>query len=105
MQIQQNVPNSLRAHRQKAGLRQSDVAWSLGLGSTDRISRWENGLAVPHIPNLFRLAALYKTTPQELYAETWKAIETELRGSIPIGIQIPLVGKQNEKTEELPSSF
>lgn len=72
------ITNNLRMYRKKAGLRQRDVAFSLGFGHTDRISRWEHGVAVPHIMNLFRLAALYNTTPQELYAETWTTIVKEV---------------------------
>lgn len=81
----QTIPNNLRLHRKTAGLRQRDVARSLGLGSSDRISRWEHGIAVPHIVNLFRLAILYKTTPQELYPEAWQAIENGMHppGSLP----------------------
>ena len=63
-QTPQTVSNNLRIHRKKAGLLQRDVARSLGLGSSDRISRWEHGIAVPQIVNLFRLAILYKTTLQ-----------------------------------------
>ena len=69
-------PNSLRRHRKAAGLRQLDVARLMGLdGSTERISKWENGSADPNIDNLLRLLVLYKTTPQELYPEKWQAIE------------------------------
>jgi transcriptional regulator with XRE-family HTH domain len=75
MHTKQPYPNSLRLYRKQAGLRQADVARSLELDCTDRISRWENGAAVPHLINLFRLSILYKTTPQTLYPEMWQAIE------------------------------
>ena len=68
------TPNNLRAHRIKAGLRQLDVARALGLESTDRISRWENGSAVPHILNLFKLARLYGTQPEKLYVELFSNV-------------------------------
>jgi transcriptional regulator with XRE-family HTH domain len=75
-------PNSLRKHRKAAGLRQLDVARLIGLeGSTERISKWENGAADPNIENLFRLLMLYKVSPQELYPEMWQAIE---RGDDPL---------------------
>lgn len=68
-------PNSLRLHRKKAGLRQLDVARLIGLeGSTERISKWENGSADPNIENLFKLLVLYKVSPRELYPEMWQAI-------------------------------
>ena len=70
------IPNTLRHHRERLGLLQSDVAKHLGFASTDRISRWENGLAVPHIANLFRLAKIYGVTPMDLYPELWNDIES-----------------------------
>ena len=69
-------PNSLRKYRKAAGLRQFEVARLIGLeGSTERISKWENGSADPNIENLFRLLMLYKISPKELYPEMWQAIE------------------------------
>jgi len=67
-------PNSLREHRQKASLLQRDVASKLGLDCADRLSRWENGCAMPSIVNLFRLAALYKTQPEALYPELSRVV-------------------------------
>ena len=75
----QHVINNLRAQRKKAGLRQLDVARFLGLGSIDRISRWEHGSAVPHIGNLFKLCVLYGASPEELYAEMFQAIQEQIR--------------------------
>ncbi len=63
------TPNTLREYRAKAGLLQRDVASSLGLDCADRLSRWENGRAMPSVANLFKLAALYKTEPQALYPD------------------------------------
>jgi len=65
------IPNSLRSRRKKAGLLQADVARSLGLDCADRISHWENGTAMPSIVNLFKLAAIYKVMPHELYPELY----------------------------------
>lgn len=68
-------PNSLRRYRKAAGLRQHDVARLIGLGgSTERISKWENGAAVPHIKSLFRLAIVLKASPQELYDKMYETI-------------------------------
>jgi transcriptional regulator with XRE-family HTH domain len=69
--------NSLRFHRTNAGLRQTDVARLLGLDCADRLSRWENGLAVPSIVNLFKLATVYKVEPRELYGELYQSITNE----------------------------
>lgn len=70
--------NNLREHRTKAGLLQRDVASSLGLDCADRLSRWENGSAVPHIVNLFKLAALYRVEPHELYATVYDNVRREI---------------------------
>lgn len=72
------IPNTLRDHREKAGLRQLDVAEKLGFSTTDRISRWEQGLTFPHVVNLFKLSSLYKVTPQELYNELFSEIPNHL---------------------------
>jgi transcriptional regulator with XRE-family HTH domain len=69
--------NNLKAYRLKAGLRQVDVARQLGLDFADRLSRWENGLAMPNIVNLFRLASIYKVPPQDLYQDLRQTIESK----------------------------
>ena len=53
------IPNTLKEHRKRAGLRQRDVADVLGMKSTDRISRWEKGLVHPHLKFLLKMAAIY----------------------------------------------
>jgi transcriptional regulator with XRE-family HTH domain len=73
-----NIPNNLRSHRKQAGLSQLDVAKVLGLVSSDRISHWENGSAVPHIVNLFKLSVLYKVPPEILYKELFQSVEHEV---------------------------
>ncbi len=63
-------PNNLKYYRLKAGLTQKQVAEKLGLHSSqDRISMWENGIAVPNILNLLMLCELYKMNPQKIYPE------------------------------------
>lgn len=71
------TPNNLRQYRLKAGLRQLDVARLLGKDFTDRLSRWENGLAMPNIVNLFRLAEIYKVHPEQLYLDLRQSINQE----------------------------
>ena len=78
----QQISNNLRMYRKQAGLRQLDVARSLGLESTDRISRWEHGAAVPHLINLLKLSLLYKVSVQELYGDVYKMIQ-EQRAYVP----------------------
>ena len=74
-------PNSLRRYRKEAGLRQLDVARALGLNGCERISKWENGAAIPKIKNLFHLAILYRVPPQELYDEMYQSILNPISSS------------------------
>ena len=41
----------------------------LGLKSTNRISRWEKGLAMPSARNLFKLSILFNTLVDQLYSD------------------------------------
>ena len=70
-------PNTLRKHRKYAGLRQREVAQLLGLKTAERLSRWENGSAKPLPGTLFKLAAIYHVSPQELFSEFFEATEAE----------------------------
>jgi transcriptional regulator with XRE-family HTH domain len=72
--------NTLRGHRTRIGLRQIDVAKLLKLDCADRLSRWENGLSGPNIVNLFKLSALYKVPPQELYPDLYQALQPNPQG-------------------------
>jgi transcriptional regulator with XRE-family HTH domain len=69
------IPNSLRSRRKTAGLLQSDVARALGLDCADRISHWENGIAIPSVINLFKLAAIYGVEPHKLYPELLEMVQ------------------------------
>jgi transcriptional regulator with XRE-family HTH domain len=51
----------------KQGIRQIDVALMLGLASSDRISHWEKGLALPSVINLFKISAIYSVRAEDLY--------------------------------------
>ena len=50
------TPNNIRHFRYRKMLKQSELAKQLGFKSADRISLWENGLAMPSTENLFDLA-------------------------------------------------
>jgi transcriptional regulator with XRE-family HTH domain len=63
------IPNTLREHRKSAGLSQLEVAVKLGFKSSDRISKWEQGLTYPHVMNLFKLAKIYGVKSEELYPQ------------------------------------
>ena len=49
MTKEQFASNKLLFHRKQAGLFQKDVAKALGLECMDRISHWENGIAMPNV--------------------------------------------------------
>lgn len=51
----------------------------LGLNSTNRISRWEKGLAMPSVINLFKLSVLYNTLVDQLYSEQIYEIKRNLK--------------------------
>jgi transcriptional regulator with XRE-family HTH domain len=71
-------PNRLKKYRRYFSFSQKDVADVLGLTDTSPLSRWEKGLVFPNISHLFRLCRLYKTMPQELYAELWDNVTVEV---------------------------
>jgi transcriptional regulator with XRE-family HTH domain len=75
--------NNLRVIRKSLQLRQVDVAGILGFCTTDRISHWENGLTLPSLINLFRLCSIYKTSPQEMYADLHAEIWSEILKKLP----------------------
>ena len=77
------IPNTLRETRKQMGLSQLAVAEKLGFASTDRISRWEKGLTFPHVVNLFKLCAIYKVAPHELYGELFSTISADV-GKFPL---------------------
>ncbi len=51
------------------GYKQAEVVNILGLKSTNRLSRWEKGIAMPSAKNLFKLSILYHTLADQLYAD------------------------------------
>ncbi len=69
---QQHIRNNLRRYRRIAGFSQAEIAVILGVGYTTTISKWERGILLPNISQLFTLAILYNTTPQELYYSIWQ---------------------------------
>ena len=63
-----DVPNNLKKLRLQCGLTQKEVAKAIGLQCENRLSRWENGIAMPSVKNLFRLCEIYKTAPNEIFS-------------------------------------
>lgn len=73
-----HFPNKLRRYRKIMGYKQIDVAHLLGVISTNRISRWERGLAMPSALNLLKLSILYRTLVNELYFDLGQEVRDEL---------------------------
>ena len=73
------IPNSLKKYRKAAGLKQKDVAKILGLKSTSMISRWEKGVCLPKLLNIFRLALLYRTMVDALFMDLRTSLKEEIR--------------------------
>ncbi len=71
-------PNRLKNFRRLFFFSQKEVALILGLKDTSQLSRWEKGVTLPSILNLFRLAKLYKVLPNEMYIDIWKSISLEV---------------------------
>jgi transcriptional regulator with XRE-family HTH domain len=59
--------NYIKRFRKQRGLSQKEVTLILGLESSSMVSRWEKGAALPGTLNALRLAALYRTTVDNLY--------------------------------------
>ena len=70
-------PNKLKTYRRCSGYSQKKVARILGFKDTSTLSRWEHGLTVPSIVQVFRLARIYRALPHELYDELWASFDSE----------------------------
>jgi transcriptional regulator with XRE-family HTH domain len=75
-----SIPNQLRKYRRARGLTQRTVARILGFADASSISRWEQGVCLPTMRNMFRLAALYRTLVDALYIDVLRTIREEIRG-------------------------
>lgn len=71
------TPNKLKLYRRGSGYSQKKVARILGLTDTSTLSRWEHGLVLPGLVQIFHLSCLYQKQPQELFDELWNQIEKE----------------------------
>jgi len=61
------IENRLREFRKQKGLTQQDVADYLGLKSSSRIAKWENGHLYPHVKNFIQLLKLYEVSAEKVY--------------------------------------
>lgn len=60
------------------GYSQKRVARLLGLRDTAILSRWENGVSVPTIENLFKLSVVYHTLTEELYKDLYLDVRDDI---------------------------
>ena len=70
--MEYRIPNKLRVYRRCFAYSQKKVARLLGLSDTSVLSKWENGVSMPGIAQIFRLARMYRTEPHRLYEELWE---------------------------------
>lgn len=72
------IPNRLKMHRKQMRYKQRQVAQLLGLYGTAHLSEWEKGKKLPSSLNMLKLSILYRTYPNELYAEYMHELRKEL---------------------------
>ncbi len=73
--------NNLKKYRKKRGLKQQDVAQILGLKDPTNISRWENGVRIPDVINMFKLSILYNVSVDNLFPGVKASMKVELLSS------------------------
>jgi transcriptional regulator with XRE-family HTH domain len=89
-------PNRLKKYRRLFCLSQKEVATILGLKDTSPLSRWEKGLSLPNLVQLFRLARIYQAMPNELYFDLWQIISKEIaaKGNNLLAHPEPIISNQ-----------
>ena len=76
--LQRKKPNRLWIARKNAGLGQKTVARLLGYTSVGPISEYENGIVFPKLKTVLKLAAIYQTSVEELYAPVYEQMQEEV---------------------------
>ncbi len=77
--ISTTSPNLLRKYRREMGFTQTEVARILGINSTSRISKWENGTCMPSVLSALKLAILYRVMVDAFYIDLVRTLRDELR--------------------------
>lgn len=70
--------NSLRKYRKMLGYSIKEVAWVLNIRCSNRLSRWEKGIATPSLKNAIKLGLLYHTLVEQLYEECRREVKASL---------------------------
>ncbi len=73
------IPNCLRKYRKARGLKQKEVSDILGLKNTSMISRWEQGVCLPNILNVFKLTVLYRVQVDTIFFDLKMEIEENIK--------------------------
>lgn len=55
----------------------------VGLADPSQLSKWERGVVLPNLLQVFLLARIYQTHPTELFDDLWKQVGTEYNLSAP----------------------
>jgi transcriptional regulator with XRE-family HTH domain len=72
-----HFPNKLKKFRRLLGHQQAEAANILEVDPSE-LSRWERGVTVPGLENLFKLSVLYRTLPQEMFPDQFKEIRSRI---------------------------
>lgn len=76
---QMTQPNSaLWRIRRKQGLERKQVAWILGHGSPDIISRYERGDQQPSLDNALKLSIIYNCTLEDMFPDRYRLYRSQL---------------------------
>lgn len=86
------INNKLKELRVQHNLKQEEVAIWLSIQCAGRISKWERGLAMPSVQNLFKLAKIYKVLPHTIYPDLFP----EEDYNIPLEDPLPIHTDQQE---------
>jgi transcriptional regulator with XRE-family HTH domain len=72
-----HFPNKLKKFRRLFGYQQAEAAGILEVDPSE-LSRWERGVTIPTLDNLFKLSVLYRTLPQELFPDQFKEMRSKI---------------------------
>lgn len=75
--------NRLKEFRKQAGYTQGQVSKQLNMHCESRLCRWERGISIPSVENLFKLAKLYNVIPHQFYPDLFSVGEVVLPEVIP----------------------
>jgi transcriptional regulator with XRE-family HTH domain len=70
-------PNKLKHFRHSKSYSRKKVARMVGLADPSQLSKWERGVVLPNLMQVFLLAQIYQTHPHELFDDLWKQVGAE----------------------------